>query len=58
MTARELFERLLIEGLADKPLLYPNWIYQEPTKHLAHVIDVFETDEGIELEIDVKEGLW
>ena len=57
MTGKELFESLKKAGLENAELIYPNWIYQIPTKHNAHVKNWRVENGEIFLEIDVKENL-
>lgn len=58
MTAKELYEQLKKCGLENAPLIYPNWIYEQPLKHYAHVIKWRELDNGeVLLSIDIKENM-
>lgn len=56
MTAKELFESLQKAGLENAELIYPNWIYQIPIKHVAHVISWHVERGEVFLDIDVKEN--
>jgi hypothetical protein len=57
LTCRELFEQLDNAGLADAPLIYPNYIYQQAAKHPAHVIGWNVKNGEVSLQINIKEGL-
>lgn len=57
MTGQELFDSLKKEGLENLELIYPNWSYQTPTKHNAHVINWRVENGEIFLQIDIKEEL-
>ena len=58
LTAEELFNQLANNGLENAPLVYPNYGFQMPHLHLAHVIGWEMTEnEEVKLIIDIKEGL-
>lgn len=58
MTGLELLDQLEDNGCEMLELVYPNYIYQQPHKHLAKVVGWRLTeDEKVELIIDVKEEL-
>ena len=57
ITARELFRELEKEGLADVPLVYPNWMYRQPYRYLAHVDGWEKVNDGLFLTIDTAEAI-